>query len=765
MARAIDRSRVLLYGTCLALGALAAAGWMREITGEISRPIDSDEQASEMRGRFQRSDPAERIRLIRRLGRSGGVRAAGLLSEALQTSSDPRLRLTAIRQLGLAGGPAAVKQLRALLADGAPAAERYAAIHALGQVRSDQAVEGLIARLESHGETKERSYLLEALAESHHADAAKVLASLADAGELAAIRSLGALGGSEALASLLKLSEHRAASIRLAAIEALGRTADPNAKRRLLDLIRRSDRASRLQAVRALKSFASDDVQVLLSQLAQSKDNALSIAAIEALSDGPLSRQTLLNLLADGSLTARRRALDALGRSDDPTTHPAIAKLLFHPMLADDAARALANSVHPSARELLLNTVDGQSPLMTQRAIVLQLNQLSGPDVEQALTRLLATGAPGIQSSALTRLVALRGEAARPQVLSAHRNGARQLRQQALALLAQWASKDDLPLFVSSLNAGDYSEVQTALRAIKAIGGKRAEEAIFNVIENGGQISKAAAIATLAEVGGDRARKVLLAQITAKDHAGTYNAEWALGKLADPKAREELLAILDDDRQPARVKQRAMRALSYYNDPRTFTELARHKDQTIARTALSYLGRAGGREAEEILIERLRSDDGVSRYGAFSALRQLATPTAVEAIAGRFDQETAAEASNALAQIGSRRAFDVLEDRYSRGDKATQLAVIGALNANQGESAKKLLYAALNSQEKDVVIRAVYQLGQAHDPDVEQRLLNLLSTTDDANIRRTVGSKLRYRATLYANNKQLIDAAYYGRRL
>jgi HEAT repeat protein/Tfp pilus assembly protein PilF len=261
---------------------------------------------------------------------------------------------------------------------------------------------------------------------------------------------------------------------------------------------------------------------------------------------------------------------------------------------------------------------------------------------------------------------------------------------------ADEVAKMDDPLLVEKLiSALGHKEAQVrgiAAYALGVIGDKRAFEPLVNVLRNDTSFARAYAASALGYLGDARAVDYLI-NVTGGDHsvfAKDNTPSWAtgaLGKLGTKGAIDFLirkLSAVDKD-----FRANAARALGESGDKRAVAPLI--KAFQDKRISLNYdaeaLGKIGGEEALQFLLQALKEQEEGSRKGAAGALGWTKDLRAVDPLIHLLindkDQFVRSNSASALARIGDKRAVEPLikalgdKEDYVRKSAATALGSLG----------------------------------------------------------------------------------------
>jgi HEAT repeat protein len=320
-------------------------------------------------------DPHVRESAVKIAGYFGYPACADALLERCH-DADERVRRAAIEHLPYLDDARVIAALAgAMRADAA--GTRAAAARALGQVDPAPALPHLLAALDDP-DAWVRYFATRSIGQHAHPEALDAVARLAGedaAGQvrIAALETIGRIGGAPALALLMPYAEAEDADVARAALAALGMIGHPDALRLLETASRAPQAARRIDAVRALAQSGADEVIPILQHVAlaetepevlQAAIDALAqvateaaVAALVALTAEPARREAVVAALArlgeqrvewvgrgieHANADVRGAVVDALARMKRPRATERLSAALSDPEASVRLAAALA---------------------------------------------------------------------------------------------------------------------------------------------------------------------------------------------------------------------------------------------------------------------------------------------------------------------------------------------------------------------------------------------------------------------------------------
>jgi HEAT repeat protein len=225
----------------------------------------------------------------------------------------------------------------------------------------------------------------------------------------------------------------------------------------------------------------------------------------------------------------------------------------------------------------------------------------------------------------------------------------------------------------------------------------------------------------------------LILALKNRDPKIQYDAAEALGDIGDFRAVEPLAIALKND-EFSGVRWKAAEALSKLGSPSVPALIGalRHEDDDVRWKAAIALGEIGDPQAIEPLILLLCDEDRFVKSHAALALGSIGEPS-VEPLLRALregDGNLRWGAAIALGKIRDPRAIEplilALADKYEnvRAESASSLAAIG-------KPALGPLLQFLKFTDRPERLEVVTALGELHDTDAIQPLIQLLENADD----------------------------------
>jgi len=279
---------------------------------------------------------------------------------------------------------------------------------------------------------------------------------------------------------------------------------------------------------------------------------------------------------------------------------------------------ALAQLADPRAADLLVHALGDEFSQVRRKAIP-GLIEIGEPAVD-ALIEAAASDQVPVRRYALLCLGYIGAARARPSLLEALDDREENVRKSALTGLKTLAQVEDIPRLVRVMREDLWEHAQWA----------------------------AEAIATLGHPGQETLQRLALEdQVPA--------AAFHLALLGDPRGREILAALLEDETQ----REAASEFLRDLKDERCipyFAEVLRTTTHWRGAFVAHELGRIGTPEAVEVLLQALSRDSNHVQRGALHGLREAKDPAACEALIRCLhnkDRKVRALAVDALVAIGA----------------------------------------------------------------------------------------------------------------
>jgi HEAT repeat protein len=524
-------------------------------------------------------DYKTRIRALNVLKKESVWRNAplGLVSLVcdLTTHRQETIRRRAVLALGNArASDLVISALSQAVSDTRHSVRRNAAA-AFGKIGDDRAVEPLCAALEDANEGVRRQ-------------AAEVL---------------GRLGDARAVVPLIRTLSDRDDSVRKVAAEALGRLGDPGALEPLAG---------------ALKDFYRDVRCSVVTALGELGDRRAVQPLTEALND----IDTDVQRRARQALTKLETSLD-----DSPTSIPN-----EH---IEDALPLRAEVSTPMDGAV----VEGRSPVTTPRdvkiasAVTEVLGKIGDARAIEPLISTLSESDQSIFQGAIEALERF-GEPAIESLLEALDSDDFEMRLGVTRALGQIWQVPDLV----DLGSEDWGLRSEAGWALGNRDDQRVVDPLIAALKDEQPLVRRAATKSLGKLGDVRALDSLIGALEDSDALVRAGAADALGQMGDARAAVPLIESLGDgDLEVRRASTIALEALGEYAiDPLIDTLLKRKG--AVQRRAAQVLANQKDPKLVQPFISALKTGDGIVKWEAVRALKQIGTHDALAAVQ-RYQQQ------------------------------------------------------------------------------------------------------------------------------
>jgi HEAT repeat protein len=483
---------------------------------------------------------------------------------------------------------------------------------------------------------------------------------------MAAIESLGTIGGTESVAALIAVIDKKNFFRTFPAMQVAAGTGDPRVIEPLAALL--DDEAYRFEAARALGRTgsalavgplgrlldAADDASVRL--LVTSLDELWTRAAWSGAVDHVL--ETMRHRFADsvtrftgvlrgGSHSDRLAAVRVLGAIGGVAALEVLAPLLAVPELrtaaieaiqrlvrADDAAliRAFA-SPDPETRAAVLPVVSSARSAAAVRKLLADdepevraraceaLARIGDASAVKTLFGVLADRNPRVAHAAAAAIQALGSSDTPALAIAAMRGKNPAVRRQALRIIAYLghdAAYDDVR---AAIDDRDPRVAELAIGALAALSDPRVDGVLAEIARSPSEILRGAVMRAAGQRSGDRMYALLEAGIGDDAAWVRYYACQGLGRMGRVAATSRLLDRLAD--ATAHVRVAAIEALTRLDTPQSWQmlmSLARSRDPDEQRAALVGIAQHTGPTVVSLLVDAARSTDVATRLIALSGL-------------------------------------------------------------------------------------------------------------------------------------------------
>lgn len=530
---------------------------------------------------------------------------------------------------------------------------------------------------------------------------------------------------------------------------------------------------------------ASSAIPVLIN-LTRHPDDNVSVAAVEALGHigGRAAVESLIAMAQGENFFRTFPAIDVLGRSGDPRVVPPLSRLLDHPHLAPEAARALGRTGERSAAgpliallirqsealvrvgavalaelmdrhaqrygeaapvedEIRHATRDGRAARQLAQSIGFAdttekvamcrvLGEIDSDDAVAAVTRLLEEPEP-ITSAAAAALRRI-GERSESEVVAVLREGNSARR---LALLPLISRRGASPAVVECLTDPDPVVRAAACDALARMGDPHVVPDLFHMLGDVNPRVLQAAVGAIQALGSIQTERLALAAARDQRPDVRRAAFRILAYFGYPSALPLFIGALED--QDSRVRDAAIRGLPYFEDPGALDallELARSPGERIRAAALRALGHSRNDvRVSAALLRGLGDSDPWARYFAAQSLGRLLVERASPALARLLEDpagQVRVAAIEALSHLRGEVAFAALRGAAGADDLDVQRAALIGLGISRRPEALPILLEATVSPVSTNRLVAISALAEFDSPDVLWALERAAADPDES---------------------------------
>lgn len=480
-------------------------------------------------------------------------------------------------------------------------------------------------------------------------------------------RAVLALGNARAsdlvLSALIQAVSDTRHGVRRNATVSLGKIGDPRAVEPLCDALKDSNEGVRRQAANVLGQLGDARAVVPLIGALRDRNDLVRRAAAEALGHlrDPQALEPLTNVLQDFYRDVRCAVVVALGELGDKRAMQPLAKALddVDKDVQRRARQALTKLEEPPVEPLVERPISVcDEPIVDAPYPAIEVLDLVDETVHETRSHSAAPSDAEI-ASVVTEVLGKIGDVrAIEPLISILSDDDRSIRQSAVVALGRLGE----PAIGSLLEAlqSDDSEMRfTATRALGqiwqvpelvhlgsndwgmrseagfALGNqvdKRVVEPLIAALKDDRPLVRRAATKSLGKLGDARAVDSLVVALEDDDALVRSGAADALGQLGDARAVEPLIESLgDEDFEVRRAATIALEGLAEYAiDPLIDTLLERKG--AVQRRAAQVLANQNDPKLVEPFIAALKKGDGIVKWEAVRALRQLGTQDALAAV-------------------------------------------------------------------------------------------------------------------------------------
>ena len=246
--------------------------------------------------------------------------------------------------------------------------------------------------------------------------------------------------------------------------------------------------------------------------------------------------------------------------------------------------------------------------------------------------------------------------------------------------------------------------------------------------------TRAEQLLALGERGGSKAWDTLIEELANEDTLIRRGAIRGLRRSPAERVVEPLMHVLIAEETLAEDRELAAQSLGMIASKQVVAALAKYvpqTDQPISMTALA-LGWTLHPEAVPSLAKCLKSEKAKLRYYAYTALWQIGTPEAMEAIVktyNEYDNLARYQGHAAVRLAGHRQqAIDWLVDQVNTG---TDRIAVHGLEMCEDPRAVDALIATIPNSKDDRLQYAVQALGRVGDPKAVRLLTSLMNHSEE----------------------------------
>ncbi|HEY3804922.1 MAG TPA: HEAT repeat domain-containing protein [Kofleriaceae bacterium] len=617
---------------------------------------------------------------------------------------------------------------------------------------------------------------------------------------MAAIESLGVIGGTAAIDALVGAIRSRNFFRTFPAMQVAARTGDPRVVAPIAELL--ADDSYRLEAARALGKTGSPlaiaPLAALLEQggpsimrlvagacaellaratwaggdehvAARMRDALAGMAArfAEALRGGdPAERAAIVRVLAVIGSASTLSVLEPL--LDDPTLQPLALEAVRELARRDEA---VVGSAFASADPLIRAAVLPMAS--TSRAAPTIRRLLADPDPEvraracesiagagdtqavPALFALLADPSPRVAHAATTAIHSLGSVATEALAIAALRDGDARVRRHALRIISYLGWPGAFDDVRATLADPDPRVAELAVAALAALADPRVDAELARVAREADEGLRVAAMRAGGTRDTEASRVLAVAGLADASPRVRAAACQALGRLNPPDAAALLVPRLAD--ASPQVRLFAIEALARVATPESrlaLRALVRSADPDERRAALLGIATHDDPSTVELLVEAAQDSDVATRLFAYAGLGRSHGRAALDQLA-RGLADPATEVSDAvlslLAERDDRGATELLLELALEQELehpvhaalsrpgAVRIAVIAEHLAQAGDATAPVLAAALARIRNGAATATLFSMLSVPNPSARRAAASSLIAIDADGARAAVG--------------------------
>ena len=568
----------------------------------------------------------------------------------------------------------------------------------------------------------------------------------------------------DVLPPLLELLADADPEMRLYAALVLGELNNPEATPALQAALTDPHPNVRYHAIEALGKIRAAEAVEDLCAIAAGGDFSLAFPALDALRriGHPRAAAAVLPLLQDEML--REPAAEALGELGDQEAVIPLAQLLNQPQppalavalalvgLYDRYEELYREGAHIGdlARGAITGTgishlVDAIKSVQPEelRPLARVLGWLAGPEVEQALVRLL--GNPAARQAVADALVR-QGEPVADLLISQLQAEDPEIRKAALIALGRIGGSRAVPALIRALEF-DPDLVLVAAGALAKIGDRRAFEPLLELLSHPQTAVRQAAIGALNSIGHPDMERRMARMLTDPDHLVRISALTIAGYFGYPSCADLLLSCCHDDLEEVRAA--AVEHIAYLEDGRVLPLLGQALKQETPRVKAAAARAFGFLDHNLVwphLEVGLKDSDPWARYFSARSVGRQGLPEATPILTRLIQQDPAPQvriaAIEALGRIGGVRAIAILAPLAEHDDLDLARAALTALGNIGHPQALGVLLSVIRSPDSLRREDAVRALGERGGSAALRELLRVADADQDHKVRRLATQSL-----------------------
>ncbi len=375
---------------------------------------------------------------------------------------------------------------------------------------------------------------------------------------LAAIFSLGLVGGEDSIEPLKNALKKHRKNIKGRVLEALSATGEPAAAEPIITYLTNFNTSLRVAAAVSLSRLGdSTAVSACGTAIFDPDPKVLAgVAYTLGRCENKIHEKHVMDLLENEDATVRIQAVEALGRMKSKKA----IEILFDiskgkdRMLALKAAEALVRIGDKRCARALTELLSSGDPYMLTIALG-GLESIDEDDSYESILPLLDSKSLMVRLAALRAAGATGEDKSRDRLLAVYKSGVPIEKMTALEALSLAGDKQDLPLFVSALTGGGDPLVREGAAA--ALGMWHKEKDLYEEDENG-----------------RRPIDALFAAIGDEDWVVASIAAESIGKIAEKEAIDDLVRLYpkSSERLDSERKLAVLNAIIAIGDRKTVSE-------------------------------------------------------------------------------------------------------------------------------------------------------------------------------------------------